>query len=178
MPYALASMPQMFVAVMQHVRAVENENMQFGASGGGGVQVPATLLPHSFVAAFAQHATGGVFDKPGLGGAGKQVAVPHVTGAAGLPAALAPVPAVVWVVPAAPVPAAPGAPPLPVAVVPAAGSVPPPPAAATAAGESLPQAAKMPNINPNQETRSFIFYSYFHPADRLGTPSTPLSPCA
>jgi hypothetical protein len=120
MPYAVASIPQTFVVVLQHVRAVENASGgQAGSSGGGGVHVPLTMLPHEFVAV-SQHATGGVFDRPGLAGAGVQVTVPHVTVAgAAVPAAPAEVPAVTVPVPAAPVPAVTVPVPATVPVVPA-----------------------------------------------------------
>jgi hypothetical protein len=126
MPYALASRPQMFVPVTQHERACENAIIgHFGASGGGGVHTPITMFPHVLIAASAQHATGAVLEKPGLGGAAVQVIVPHVTVAAAVPAVPAEVPAA-----AEPVPATPDIPPLPAAALVPAVTAPVPLAAA------------------------------------------------
>jgi hypothetical protein len=155
-----------FVAITQQVRACENATIgQFGASGGGGVHLPLTILPHVIVAA-SQHATGGVIDKPGFGAAAVHVTVPQVTAAAGAPAAPAGAPAVAVPVPATPVPAVTEAPPLPAAgpaVVPAVRAGVPLTAAAPAVptpfgvvGSSPPHAARMLNSNANQETRAFI----------------------
>jgi hypothetical protein len=142
MPYAVASMPHVFVAGTQQVRAVENAIiMHSGASGGGGVHTPLTMLPHC-IDAVSQHATGGVFDNPAFATAATHIIPPHITGAADPVPAVAPVPA------AAPVPATVDVPQLPaaVAVVPAVTAVvplaaaAPVPAAAGVVGASPPQA--------------------------------------
>jgi hypothetical protein len=90
-PNAVASMPQMFVAVTQQGLACEKAVIgHFGASGAGGVQVPLTTKPHLLVAASRQHDIG-VTMKPGIAWGGMQVAVPQVNVALPLmPAAGAP----------------------------------------------------------------------------------------
>jgi hypothetical protein len=164
MPYWLASTPQMFIAVMQHVRAVENAiAMHAGVVGGGAAHMPFIVVPHTPIAISKQHGAGGFIDKPGFGGGGIHVFVPHgmfiaavpVPAAPEVPAA-APVPAVVAPRPAAVAPAVTAPLPLAAAEVPAV----PVPAVVWPAGvegSSPPQAmTQKPNTNANQETRAFI----------------------
>jgi hypothetical protein len=184
-------MPHVCVAGTQQVRAVENAIIgQFGASGGGGVHVPLTMLPQMPITWSAQHATGGVLDKPGFGAAGEQVIVPQVTVAAGAPAVpvpAVPVPAVPVPAVPVPVPAAAEMPPLPAAEVPAVSAGVPAAAApavvwpGVAEGSSPPHATRpRPNSTANQETRTFILAipTSTRSQARLGpsgTPSTPLA---